>query len=109
VARFLVKQYNIFPVPKNEHMLHLATIGYGLRGFMVMDCIAGPARGNTYIEEVVLTTIDFNEDVFANCKFIDDDALANDLAEFAADKGLIDQKKIAETLIDRGKFGWMTS
>ena len=72
-----------------------------------MHCTSGPAQGNTYIEEVVLTSVDFSKDVYANCKFIDDDNLAYDLAKFVEDKQLVDTKKIAEELIDRGKFGWM--
>ena len=74
-------------------MLHLGTIGYGLREFIVMHCRRGPHNGQTYIEEVVLNNVDFSTDVFANCKFIDDDNLAQDLAAFAEEKGLLDIRK----------------
>lgn len=91
--RLRVKNSNIFPLPGNPHMLHLGTIERGLREFIVMHCVRGPHKGNTYIEEVVLNTVDFKNDVYANCKFIDDDELAGELAEFATDKGLLDIKE----------------
>lgn len=90
--RFKVKNSNAFLVPNNPHFLHLGTIGYGLREFIVMTCINGPHQGKTYIEELVLTNVDFTKDVFANCKFIEDDNLAFDLAKFAEEKGLTDIK-----------------
>lgn len=92
--RFNVKDSNIFYLPNNTHMLHLATITYGLREFIVMICLRGPKKGNVYIEEVVLNSVNWTEDVFANCKFIADDNLANDLSEFANSKGLLDPKRI---------------
>ena len=77
-------------------MLHIGTIGYGLREFIAMLCIAGPKQGSFYIEEVVLNTVDFTNDVFANLKFIDDDNLAIDLAAFVEEKNLRDMSRIAE-------------
>lgn len=106
--RFKLKNSNIFPLPGNPHMLHLGTIGYGLREFVLMLGIAGPGKGKFYIEEVVLESVDFSKDVYANCKFIDDDELAQDLAEFADELGLRDIKKISNTLIDMGNLDWLT-
>ena len=91
-AGFNLKNSDIFTLPGNPHILHLGTIQYGLREFIVMHCRAGMYKGNTYIEEVVLNTIDYSKDVFANCKFIDDDNLAHDLARFAEESGLLDIK-----------------
>ena len=54
-------------------MLHLGTIGYGLREFVVMLGVTGSAQSKVYIEEVMLESVDFSKDVFANCKFIADD------------------------------------
>lgn len=105
--RFSLKNSNIFPLPGNPHMLHLGTIGYGLREFIAMLCIAGPKAGNLYIEEVVLNTVDFTSDVFANCKFIDDDNLAADLAEYVDEQGLRDVKKITDVIIDMGQTQWL--
>lgn len=96
-------------MPGNSHMLHLGTIEYGLREFVVMTCVgAGEHNGKTYIEEVVLTSQSYSEDVTAHCKFIEDDNLAFDLAKFAEEQGLTDMKKRAEELQDRQKLGWMT-
>ena len=106
--RFKLKNSNIFPLPGNPHMLHLGTIGYSLREFILMLGIAGPARGKFYIEEIVLESIDFAKDVYASCKFIDDDELAKDLAEFADEHGLRDMKKISDKLIDTGDIAWLT-
>jgi hypothetical protein len=89
-------------------MLHLGTIEYGLREFIVMTCIQGPQKGNTYIEEVVLTNVDYTKDVFANCAFIEDDNLAFDLAKFAEETGLTDMKKRTEELGDTGRLSWIT-
>lgn len=105
--RFKVKDSNLFLVPGNPHMLHLATIGYGLREFIVMSCIQGPQSGRCYIEEVVLESKDFDKDVWANCKFIQDDNLAFDLAKFVEEQGLTDMKKRFNELEDRGKFSWL--
>ena len=102
--RFKLKNSNIFRLPGNPHMLHLGTIEYGLREFILMLGTEGPARSKFYIEEVVLESVDFDKDVFAHCKFIDDDKLANDLAEFADEQGLRDMKKIVDQLIDMEKF-----
>lgn len=108
MASFKLKDSNIYPMPgSNNQALHLGTIGHGLKEYVVFTYIHGPAQGNTYIEEVVLNSVNWSEDVFANLKFIDDDNLAYDLTRFVEEKGLTDPKKIAETLMDRGKFGWM--
>ena len=105
--RFKVKDKNLFQVPGNPHMIHLGTIGYGLREFIVMACIQGPQYGKCYIEEVVLESKDFNKDVWANCKFIQDDNLAFDLAKFAEENGLTDMKKRFNELGERGKLPWL--
>lgn len=78
-------------------MLHLGTIEDGFHEYIVMVCLKGPKSGQCYIEEVVLNTVDYSKDVFANCKFIEDDNLAFDLAKFAEMKGLTDiKKRVAE-------------
>lgn len=109
--KFKVKNSNIFPMPGNEgnpnQLLHLGTIGYGMREFIVMACVSGPKRGNVYIEEAVLNTVDFSEDVFANLKFVEDDNLAFDLAKFAEEKGLTDMKELGNRLADQGKLPWL--
>jgi hypothetical protein len=106
--RFVVKDSNLFKLPNNPHMMHLATISYGLREFIVMACIEGNHKGKCYIEEVVLESRDFSKDVWANCKFISDDNLAFDLAKFAEDKGLTDMKKRFNELNEKGKMNWLT-
>jgi hypothetical protein len=73
-----------------------------------MACIAGPENGKCYIEEVVLQTQDFSKDVWANCKFIEDDNLAFDLAKYAEDQGLTDLKKRYNELGDTGRMSWIT-
>lgn len=102
--RFKVKNSSIFLMPGNPHMVHLGTIEYGFREFIVMHCRAGSHQGNTYIEEAVLTTVDFSKDVFANSKFIEDDNLAQDLAAFAEEKGLLDIK----SRLHQGGNLWIT-
>lgn len=88
--RLKVKNCSRFRLPgSNKHFIHLGTIEYGIREFIVFHCTAGPKAGNTYIEEVVLTSVDWTEDVFANCKFVSDDNLAQDLAAFATEQGLL--------------------
>lgn len=99
--RFIIKDTNYFDLPNNKHMLHIATIGYGLREFVVM---LEKKTQKVYIEEVVLESKDFNKDVFANFKFIEDDNFANDIAEFCNENKLIDMKKISERLIDEQKI-----
>jgi len=84
---------NIFKVPGNPHMIHLGTIKKGLQEFIVILCIGGPKKGQVYIEEVVLNTVDFSKDIFANCKFIADDNLAQELADFAQEKGILNIKE----------------
>lgn len=102
MARFNLKNSNIFPMPGgNHHMIHMGTITMGMREFVVMV-----HKGNqkAYIEEVVMTSMSFKEDVTANCKYISDDNLVNDLAAFAEEHKLLDIKKIMNTLIDSGGF-----
>ena len=77
-------------MPGNLHMVHLGTISYSLREFVIMFCIAGEHQGNCYIEEVVLNSIDWTNDVFANLKFIKEHNLAFDLAKFAEEEKLTD-------------------
>lgn len=84
-------------------MLHLGTIGYGLREFIVMLCWQGSCKGKVYIEEIVLNTVDFTNDVTANCKFIEDDNLANDLARYAEEQKLTDMERVIGTLSETGK------
>lgn len=106
--RMIVKNTDIFPIPKNPHMLHLGTIGYGLREFVCLICIApGEHQGKTYIEEVVLNTVDWTSDVFANLKFIEDDNLAEDLARFAMEKKLLDQERVIGQLYETGRSSWI--
>jgi len=106
---FKVKSSDIFKLPPpNQHMVHLGTIGSGLREFIVLLCVNGEHRGKVYIEEVVLTTVDYTTDVFANCKFIEDDALAEDLAAFAAENRLTDHERIMGQLVETGRSSWIT-
>ena len=88
----------------NEHMVHMSTISMGLREFVVM---IDKHSQKAYIEEVVLTSLSYQDDVTAHCKFIEDDNLAIDLAAFVEDRGLLDMKKITEELLDRGKAQWI--
>lgn len=104
---FKLKNSNLFLVPNNPHMLHVATIEDGFREYIAMLCISGLHKGKFYIEEVVLNTVDYSSDVFANCKFIEDDQLANDLAAFLEEKGLSDMKRITDTLIDTQRSHWL--
>ncbi len=106
--RFKVKNKDLFPLPGNPHMLHLATISYGLQEFVVMVCLRGPKKHQCYIEEVVLTSVDFQKDVWANLKFIDDDNLAADLAAFCEEKKITDMKERFNELGDRNKLSWLT-
>jgi len=88
----------------NEHMIHMGTITMGLREFVVM---VDRTTQLAYIEEVVLTSLSYEEDVTAHCKFIDDDNLAADLAAFVEEQGLLDMKKMINTMMDRGKAKWI--
>jgi len=97
--RFKVKNTDLFLMPGNPHMLHLATVSYGLREFVAMVCLKGPKQGCCYIEEVVLNTVDFTTDVFANLKFIEDDELAFDLAKFLEDRQVLDIPKRIEEIM----------
>jgi len=89
----------LFLVPGNPHMLHLATVEHGLREFIAFLCWIDPPPispatptyvGHLYIEEVVLESKDFTKDVFANSKFIEDDSLAFDIAKTLEEQKLID-------------------
>ena len=93
-------------MPGNSHLIHMATIGYGLREFIVMIGVIGAVKGKAYIEEAVLTTISYDEDVFANLKFIDDNNLAEDLAKWAQDKGLLDLKERGFESFEQGIKLW---
>ena len=102
--RFSVKDSNLYPLPGNEkHMVHLATIAYGLREFTAMACYKGKHKGKIYMEEKVYYSKDYSQDVTGGHKFIEDDNLATDLIKFTEDKGLLDMKRTADTLIDSGK------
>ena len=104
--RFSIKNTNIFPMPGNRHLMHMATIGYGLREFIVMVGIQGEIKGKAYIEEAVLTTVNYSEDVFANLKFIDDDNLANDLTNWVLERGLLDMKGRGHEAFEQGIELW---
>lgn len=106
--RFQLKNSNIFKMPGNKHMLHLATIGMGHREFIAMYCASGVKAGNVYIEEVVLVSSDFSKDVFAYSKFIEEDDLAHDLTRFAEEKKITDMKLITEMLFSTGRGSWLT-
>ena len=69
-----------------------------------MDTMIERGTQEAYIEEVVLISQSWTEDVTAHCKFIEDDNLANDLAEFVQEQGLLDMKKIINQLMDQGKL-----
>jgi hypothetical protein len=97
IGQMKVKDSNLFLLPGNPHILHIATISYGLREFIVM---LDHTTQNMYIEEIVLESTDFSNDVWANMKFIDDDELAFDLAKFADDLKLIDMKRIQNYLVE---------
>ena len=86
--------------------MHMATISYGLREFIVMVGIKGEIKGKAYIEEAVLTTVSYCEDVFANLKFIDDDNLANDLAKWVMEKGLLDMRERGQEAFEQGLKLW---
>ena len=53
-----------------------------------------------------MTTVDYSEDVYANLKFIDDDNLANDLAEWVQEKGLLDMKERGFESFEQGIKLW---
>ena len=107
MMRFRVKNSDIFKLPSNSHMLHLGTIGSGLREFVVMYCTHGPKSGHMYIEEAVLTSVDFSKDIFAHFKFIKDGDLARELALFASTNKLTDMKHIADRLFSTGRGSWL--
>jgi len=93
-------------MPGNGHLIHVATIGYGLREFVVMVGAQGSLKGKAYIEEAVLTTVNYSEDIFANLKFINDDNLANDLAEWVLEKGLLNMKERGHEAFEQGIKLW---
>jgi hypothetical protein len=95
---FKITNTDYFYLPNNPHMLHLATISYSLREFILMLDVT---QNKIYIEEVVLVSVDYSKDVWANFKFIEDDSLAEDLYKFCEDKKLIDMKRVQETILDR--------
>lgn len=110
--RFYLKNTDIFPLPNGGGLLHIATIGYGLREFVVMldpskDIQLDDDKGPLYIEEVVLNTVDWDSDVFANCKHIKDDNLFHDLAAFVKEHKLDRADRVANILIERGKIHWL--
>lgn len=90
--RFKIKDSNYFLLPNNRHMLHLCSISYGMREFVLMIQIE---THQAYIEEVVLTSSSNTEDVWANFKFIEDNSLMEDLANFCQEQKLLDVEKIA--------------
>ena len=104
--RFKVKDSNLFPLKNNPHMLHLATIGYSLREFCAMACVYGPHKGKVYIEELVHNTVDFTQDVYANFKFISDDNLAADLANYCTEQGLLDVGARVKEGLETGVIKW---
>jgi len=93
-------------MPGNGHLMHMATIGYGLREFIVMVGIRDDIKGKAYIEEAVLTTVNYSEDVFANLKFIEDDNLANDIAEWVMERRLLDMKERGHEAFEQGLKLW---
>jgi len=97
-----VKDSSIYPIPGSEHMLHIGTILRGLQEFVVMLCVRGPHSGKCYIEELVPNMVNFSEDVYGNLKFIQDDDLANELAQFAHHKGLTNLKERVGQMIETG-------
>lgn len=99
--KFKLKDTNLFLLPGNSHMLHIASIEYGLREFVLM---LDRKTSITYIEEVVLESNDLSNKVWANFKQIEDDNLWNDLAEFVSEKKLVDMKKISEVILDEQKI-----
>ncbi len=102
-GRFKLKDTDIFKIPGNPHLLHLASVEYGLREFIVM---LHRSTNQVYIEEVVLETKDLARDVWANLKFIEDDSLAEDLAAFAQSTGIIDMKRVTSILAEQGARLW---
>ena len=88
-----LKDSNYFILPGNPHMLHLATIVENFREFVAMLDLR---TQKFYIEEVVLESKDFQADVWANFKFIAEDSLAQELAQFCQDKNVRDMKRISE-------------
>ena len=80
-------------------MIHIATIGYGLRDFVAM---LDKTTQKFYIEELVFETKDLSKDIWGNFKFIQDDALAEDLAAFCEANKVLDMKRIQQVLLDGG-------
>jgi hypothetical protein len=86
-------------------MIHLATIQYGLKEFIVM---LDRRNQKVFIEEVVVNNINSNDDTWASFKFIQDDSLALDLAKFCEEQKIIDMKRVSDYLIDQGRIAWLT-
>lgn len=115
--RLSLKDTNIFPMPKNPQMLHLASVGYGLREFVAMlcvydanaTCIEDDKAGNLYIEELVTTSVDFTKDVYGHFKFIEEDHLVEDIVDFLNERDILAQEKIVQILQERRRFGWLTA
>lgn len=104
-TRFTVVTTNLFLIPDNNHMIHLATIQRGLKEFIVM---LDRRTQKVYIEEVVMNNISSNDDTWASFKFIEDDNLALDLAKFCEEQKIIDMVKVSNYLVDQGRIGWLT-
>lgn len=104
VGKMKVKDSNLFLMPENPHMLHLASIEYGLREFV---CMVDRNTTKTYIEEVSLQSADNKGDVWCNLQFIEDDNLAYDLAMFCQEKGVTDMLAVANKLLAQGKGEWI--
>jgi hypothetical protein len=93
---------NIYPIPGNPHMLHLATLSKGLRDFWVMLAVAGQCKGKCYIEEYVPTTVSWSDDIFGNFKFIQSDEEAEELTRFAEHHKLTDISERASEMCETG-------
>jgi hypothetical protein len=92
---------DIFPMPQNPHILHLGSIQSGMHEYILMKCIHGRHQGKVYIEEVVLNSVNYSEDVFANLKYISDDNVAKDLAAFVQEKGLLNPMRELEYYLQK--------
>jgi hypothetical protein len=106
--RIVITDSNVYPIDKNPHMLHICSLQRGLREYWVMLCVQGEHKGKCYIEELVPNTSSFKDDIFGNFKFIEDDDLALELAQFAQEHKLIDVAEKAAELADQGKLHWLT-
>lgn len=100
-----VTDSNVFALPGNPHMFHLATVKMGFREFIGM---IDTRTQKVYVEEVVLESTDFQKDVWANLKFISDDILAFDLAKFLESRGLLSMHRVNEVLLTGGQTNGRT-